>query len=184
MSRIGKQPISLPDGVTVSLGDGNVSAKGPLGELSRAVPPGVDVAVDGDSVKVSAKDASREARASWGLSRSLIDNMVVGVSKGFQKALLVQGTGYRVEAKKLQGRQWLQFALGLSHPVLCELPDGLAVEVDGKAGRVVLKGIDKEQVGQMAAIIRGFRPPEPYKGKGIRYEGEQVRRKVGKAGAR
>ena len=184
MSRIGKMPIPVPDGVTVTLKDGNVSAKGKLGELTRPIPPGVEVKLDGGEVVVNPKDDGRQARASWGLTRSLIDNMVTGVSQGFSKALQIQGTGYRVEDKKLKGQQWLQFALGLSHPILCEIPEGLTCEADPKAGRVVLKGIDKELVGQMAAIIRSFRPPEPYKGKGIRYEGEQVRRKVGKAGTR
>ena len=171
MSRIGKMPVPVPDGVTVTLKDGNVSAKGPLGELSRKVPPHVELAVGKGEVTITPKDESRHARSAWGLSRSLVDNMVIGVSKGFSKALQIQGTGYRVEDKKLHGRQWLQFALGLSHPILCEIPEGLTAESDPKAGRIVLKGIDKELVGQMAAIIRNFRPPEPYKGKGIRYEG-------------
>ncbi len=184
MSRIGKIPVELPSGVTVTIKDGGMFAKGPLGELSRPVPPGVDVSVGDGKVSVTPKNDSRQSRSTWGLARSLVDNMVIGVSKGFQKALVIQGTGYRVEEKKLRGQQWLQFALGLSHPILCQIPPGLTAEADVKAGRIVLKGIDKELVGQMAAIIRGFRPPEPYKGKGIRYEGEHVRRKVGKAGTR
>ena len=184
MSRIGKMPITVPSGVTVTLKDGNVSAKGSLGELSRPIPTGIDLKLDGDQIIVSPQNDGRQARSAWGLTRSLVDNMVTGVSTGFTKALTIQGTGYRVEDKKLHGKQWLQFALGLSHPILCEIPEGLTCEADVKAGRLVLKGIDKELVGQMAAIIRSFRPPEPYKGKGIRYEGEQVRRKVGKAGTR
>jgi large subunit ribosomal protein L6 len=135
-------------------------------------------------VEVTPNDEGRQARASWGLARSLVDNLVRGVSQGFSKALQIEGTGFRVEERKHQGRQWLQFALGLSHPVLCEIPEGIKAEVDVKAGRIVLKGSDKELVGQIAAVVRSFKKPEPYKGKGIRYEGEHVRRKVGKAGTR
>jgi large subunit ribosomal protein L6 len=177
-------PIPVPAGVTVTIKDGTVSAKGPLGEMSRPIPPGSAIAQEGNELVVTPSNESRKALQVWGLTRSLIDNMVIGVSKGFSKTLQIQGTGYRVEDKKLKGKQWLQFALGLSHPILCEIPEGLTCVAEPKAGRVTLKGIDKELVGQMAAIIRGFRPPEPYKGKGIRYEGEQVRRKVGKAGTR
>ena len=184
MSRIGKVPVPVPAGVTVTLQGGTISAKGPLGELSRVLPSDVEVAVHGSEVQIGPKGDARQSRSAWGLCRTLIDNMVVGVSTGFTKSLQIQGTGYRVEAKKLKGGDWLQFALGFSHPILCEVPEGLSAEVDPKAGRIALKGIDKELVGQMAAIIRGFRPPEPYKGKGIRYEGEQIRRKVGKAGGR
>ncbi len=183
MSRIGKKPVPIPKGVDVRLEGGTVTAKGPKGTLSCDVPPGSTVELSKDELVVQPAGQSRQARASWGLCRSLLNNLVLGVSEGFSKSLMITGTGYRCEQKKIDGRDWLQFALGFSHPILFEVPDGVSAETQ-KSGRIVLQSADKELLGQVAATIRSFRPPEPYKGKGIRYEGEHVRRKVGKAGAR
>ena len=165
MSRIGNAPVEIPAGVTVTLGEGNlVTVKGPKGELSRHIHPEMKVTVEGNVLKVERPSDDKTHRSLHGLSRSLIHNMVVGVTEGFSKSLEINGVGYRAQK---QGKN-LNLSLGFSHPVIVEPP----------------KGIDKEVVGQIAAEIRGFREPEPYKGKGIKYAGEHIRRKEGKAGAK
>jgi large subunit ribosomal protein L6 len=179
MSRVGKLPIPIPKGVTVENKDRDVTVKGPKGVLSRTIHPKVIMNIEQDVIKVSPVDESRDARALWGLTRTLINNMVVGVTQGFTKGLEIVGVGYRVE---LKGQQ-LVFNLGYSHPIEFDLPKGISASVD-KQNKVTLEGIDKELLGQTAATVRSFRKPEPYKGKGIRYAGEVVRRKVGKAGAK
>ena len=178
MSRIGKLPVPVPKGVTVTKNNDGIEVKGPKGTLARVLHPAVEVTIGEDQVVVSPRDESRLARALWGTTRTLVNNMVVGVTSGFSKGLEIVGVGYRVEQK---GRT-LVFSLGYSHPVEFDLPEGINATLD-KQNKVVLDGIDKELLGQTAATVRSFRPPEPYKGKGVRYVGEQVRRKVGKAGA-
>lgn len=176
MSRIGKMPVQIPAGVTVTVDNKTVTVKGPKGELTRSFSPLVSFAVEGDEVVVSVVDDSREANAQWGLSRTLVHNMVLGVSQGFEKRLQLVGVGYRAS---LKGRD-LDLSLGYSHPVIMKAPENITFEVPDNT-HIVVKGISKEQVGQVAAEIRAKRPPEPYKGKGIRYEDEHVRRKLGKA---
>src|ERR1051325_1768272 len=175
MSRIGRQPIQLPQGVSVSITGGRVMVNGPLGELSQQVPQRMKVEQEDGSVVVSRPSERGEDRALHGLTRSLIANMVGGVTNGFQKRLEIQGVGYRAA---LRGSD-LELSVGYSHPVLLKAPAGITFEVPTQT-EVIVKGIDKQQVGQIAAEVRKVRPPEPYKGKGIRYEGEYVRRKVGK----
>lgn len=177
MSRIGKTPIPIPAGVDVTVADSEVKVKGPKGELSYVVKGPVAVVVEDNEVKVSRDSDHREARAMHGLTRSLIQNLVVGVTQGYEKGLEIVGTGYRVAAK---GKN-LEFQLGFSHPVLVEAPEGIEFKVENQT-KFSVAGIDKQLVGETAAKIRKIRAPEPYKGKGIRYAGEQVRRKVGKAG--
>lgn len=177
MSRIGKKPIPIPGKVTVSIDGQAVTVKGPKGELSRVLPSGVTVQQEGDTVVIARDDDSRRARERHGLCRTLIANMVEGVSNGFQRKLEVQGVGYRAQ---VQGRN-LNMSLGYSHPVVFEPPEGIQFAVENNTN-VTVSGIDKEVVGNMAAKIRAARPPEPYKGKGVRYAGEQIRRKAGKAG--
>lgn len=177
MSRIGKRPINLPDKVTVTIDNQTVSVKGPKGELSRVLPPEVSVELDGSMVTVKPRDESRKARQRHGLSRTLVANMVEGVSQGFQKRLEIQGVGYRAQ---VQGRN-LILNVGYSNPVEIKPPEGIQLAVENNTN-VIITGINKEVVGNIAAKIRDVRPPEPYKGKGIRYAGEQVRRKAGKAG--
>ncbi|MBM4284784.1 MAG: 50S ribosomal protein L6 [Deltaproteobacteria bacterium] len=179
MSRIGKKPIPLPAGVQVTWAEPTFTVTGPLGTLSRTLPGRVEIAVGDQEIRLSPQDNHRLSRSYWGLVRTLVDNMVTGVSQGFSRVLEVVGTGYKVE---LRG-QTLVFALGYSNPVEFPLPPGITAKVE-KANRVELKGADKEQLGQVAANIRGLRPPNVYKGKGVRYAGEVVRRKVGKAGGR
>jgi large subunit ribosomal protein L6 len=179
MSRIGKRPISLPNKVTVALDGQQVTIKGPKGELSRVLPSGVAVMQEGETLVVQRQDESRIARQRHGLCRTLVANMVEGVSQGFQRRLEIQGVGYRAQ---VQGRN-LVLSVGYSHPVQIEPPDGIQLAVENNTN-VVVSGIDKEAVGNIAARIRSVRPPEPYKGKGIRYSGEAVRRKVGKSGAK
>jgi large subunit ribosomal protein L6 len=179
VSRIGKEPITLPAGVTVQVNGQHVSVEGPKGKLARTLRPEVAVAVDGNTVTVKPVGDPEEkaVRAQWGLSRTLVANMVVGVSTGFQKGLELSGVGYRA-AK--QGQD-LVLTVGFSHPV--RITPGEGLEVDVLSPTVInVKGRDKEAVGELAAKIRSVRPPEPYKGKGIRYAGERVRRKVGKTG--
>jgi len=178
MSRIGKAPISVPSGVDVAIVNGTVRVKGPRGELSRPIPGAITVRQDGDTLVVERPDDERESRSLHGLTRSLVNNMVVGVTDGFQKELEIVGVGYRAEA---QGPGALRLALGYSHPVVVAAPDGITFEVPAPT-RVVVRGIDKEAVGQVAADIRAIRKPEPYKGKGVRYAGERILRKAGKAG--
>jgi large subunit ribosomal protein L6 len=175
MSRIGKKPIPVPSGVTVSIEPELVRVHGPRGELQERVPRAITVAQDGEQLVVTRPTDRGEHRALHGLTRSLVANMVEGVTTGFQKTLEIQGVGYRAQ---LKGRD-LELALGYSHPVQVKAPEGIEFEVP-QPTRVVVKGISKQLVGETAAIIRKQRPPEPYKGKGIRYEGEYVARKVGK----
>ena len=177
MSRIGRAPIPVPSGVEVTLAGSSVTVKGPRGTLARTLPP--DITVDqGDGVLlVKRPDDEREHRALHGLTRSLVNNMVVGVTTGFQKDLEIVGVGYRAVA---QGPTTLELALGFSHPVRVEAPEGITFEVPAPT-RITVRGNDKETVGQVAANIRKLRKPEPYKGKGVRYAGEVVRRKAGKA---
>lgn len=176
MSRVGKKPIEIPKGVTVSLADDVIKVKGPKGELSRGIPPMVDVKVEGDKVLVHPRAKDRHGRAMHGLARSLISNMVIGVSQGFTRVLEINGVGYRADVKK----DVLHLVLGYSHPIELMLPPGVNAKVE--KNRIEVSGIDKEAIGQVAAVIRDQRPPEPYKGKGIKYAEEQIRRKVGKAG--
>jgi len=175
MSRIGKQPITVPEGVTVAIEPESVTVNGPKGELSERVARDIDVKQDDGSVVVTRPTDRGEHRALHGLTRSLIANMVQGVTEGFEKKLEIQGVGYRAQ---LQGKK-LVLSLGYSHPVEIEAPEGIEFEVPAPT-QVVVRGISKQQVGEVAAKIRKQRPPEPYKGKGIRYEGEYVARKVGK----
>ncbi|HEX2124969.1 MAG TPA: 50S ribosomal protein L6 [Thermoleophilaceae bacterium] len=175
MSRIGKQPIPLPDGVEVTIEPELVSVKGPKGELSERVNRAIDVRQENGQVTVTRPTDRGDHRALHGLTRSLIANMVEGVTNGFEKRLEIQGVGYRAQ---LQGRR-LILSLGYSHPVELEAPEGIEFEVP-QPTRIVVRGISKQAVGEVAANIRKQRPPEPYKGKGIRYEGEYVARKVGK----
>lgn len=177
MSRIGRTPVAIADKVEITINDDNVVVvKGPKGELKRNFPSAVRFTREDGQIVVTRQSDEGKDRAMHGLSRSLLNNMVVGVSNGFTTTLEVQGVGYRAQ---LQGSN-LQLALGFSHPVIVEPPAGITFTVEGP--RIHVQGIDKEQVGQVAANIRKLRPPEPYKGKGIRYLGEHVRRKAGKAG--
>lgn len=177
MSRIGRQPVALPSNVQVTIGDDNhVTVKGPRGELSRQFPKTIGISRDEANLVVTRPNDEGKQRALHGLSRTLLNNMVTGVTTGFTKTLEVQGVGYRAQ---VQGSS-LQLALGFSHPVIIAPPQGITFAVEGP--RINIQGNDKEQVGQVAANIRKLRPPEPYKGKGIRYLGERVRRKAGKAG--
>jgi large subunit ribosomal protein L6 len=178
MSRIGNRAIPLPSGVEVSQKEGAVHVKGPKGALSQALPSEIGVEVESEHVKLTRPDERKETRALHGLARALLANMVTGVTEGFTKELEIEGVGYRGEAK---GKS-LNLLLGFSHPVEMPVPEGLNVSVDGNT-KIKVEGIDKQLVGQFAAEIRRLRPPEPYKGKGIRYADERVRRKVGKAGA-
>ena len=175
MSRIGRQPIPIPESVTVRVEPDRVDVKGPKGELSERIPRDITVAQDGELLVVTRPTDRGEHRALHGLTRSLVANMVEGVSSGFQKTLEIQGVGYRAA---LKGRD-LELALGYSHAVPIKAPEGIEFEVP-QPTRVIIKGNSKQQVGEIAAVIRKQRPPEPYKGKGIRYEGEYVARKVGK----
>ncbi|MEW6277370.1 MAG: 50S ribosomal protein L6 [Candidatus Eremiobacterota bacterium] len=182
MSRIGRLPISLPQGVEVKVEDGRVRVKGKKGELSQPIDATVEVAVEAGKVLVRRKNDERRARAQHGLTRTLIQNMVTGVSEGFTRSLDIVGVGYRAQ---MQG-QALQLSMGFSHPVVVEPIEGITFEVEAdaraKINRVHVKGIDRQKVGQVAADLRNIRPPEPYKGKGIRYLNETLLRKMGKAG--
>ncbi len=177
MSRIGKLPIEIPSGVTVSLVGSVINVKGPKGALSREIMGGVSVEIVENKIHVKMSDDTKAAQAAHGITRTLINNMVDGVTKGFEKVLEITGVGYRAEVKG----NTLNLALGYSHPVNYEIPKGISVEVD-KMTKILLKGNDRELVGQTAAKIRSFRAPEPYKGKGIRYAGEKILRKAGKTG--
>ena len=176
MSRIGKKPVQIPAGVTVTISGKHVHVKGPKGELDRHFSDLVNIVEEGEEVIVTTVDETREANAQHGLTRTLIHNMVVGVSEGFEKKLELTGVGYRAA---LKGKN-LDLSLGYSHPVIYEAPHDITFEVPDNT-HITVKGISKEQVGQVAAEIRMKRPPEPYKGKGIHYEGEHIRRKLGKA---
>ena len=176
MSRIGKKPVNVPSGVTVTVEGSTVAVKGPKGELTQEIPSCLSVAVEDGQITVSPNDQSSRARAMHGTIRSLIDNMLEGVSKGFVREVEIQGVGFRAAA---QGRQ-LTLSLGYSHPIIFEVPETIQVDVkDGTA--LTVTGPSKQMVGQVSARIRSFYPAEPYKGKGVRYKGEHVRRKAGKA---
>lgn len=177
MSRIGNMPIEVPKGVTVDVDEGNfVAVSGPKGELAQQLSPRMSIDRDGDTITVSRPSDGRDDRAIHGLTRSLLANMVIGVTEGFEKRLEVQGVGYRAE---MQGKQLLM-RLGYSHDVIFDPPEGIEFAVEDNT-KIIVRGADKQQVGQVAANIRVSRPAEPYKGKGVRYRGEQIRRKAGKA---
>jgi large subunit ribosomal protein L6 len=176
MSRVGKAPVPIPGGVDVEVRSGRVRVTGPRGELERDVPSGVTVTRADDEIRVTRRNDEREVRALHGLTRSLVANMVQGVTEGFQKSLEIQGVGYRATKR---GND-LELSVGYSHPVTKPAPAGIEFDVPAPT-RIVVRGIDKELVGQTAAEIRAIRKPEPYKAKGIRYEGEHIRRKAGKA---
>ncbi|PSL36738.1 LSU ribosomal protein L6P [Labedella gwakjiensis] len=177
MSRIGRLPIDIPAGVTVSIDGRNVAVKGPKGELALTVAAPIEAAIEDNQVLVTRPDDERTSRSLHGLTRTLIANQIVGVTQGYTKGLEVVGTGYRVQQK---GNS-IEFALGFSHPVVVEPPAGITFTVEGN-NKLTVSGIDKQAVGEVAANIRKIRKPEPYKGKGVRYAGENVRRKAGKAG--
>ena len=178
MSRIGREPIAVPAGVNVTIADGNVvTVKGPLGELTQTFSTNITIKQDGATINVTRPNDEKENRALHGITRTLLNNMVVGVTKGFEKKLEIVGVGYRVEK---QGTK-LNLGLGYSHPVIFEEGNGVKFEVPDNT-TIIVKGIDKQAVGQMAAVIRSKRPPEPYLGKGIKYTGERIRRKAGKTG--
>lgn len=178
MSRIGRMPIAIPSGVTVDIAENNqVTVKGPKGTLERILPAEMEITKEGEEIKVSRPNDLKKMKSLHGLTRTLINNMIIGVTEGYEKKLEVNGVGYRA-AK--QGKK-LVLSLGFSHPVEMEDPEGIEVAVDGQ-NLIIVKGIDKEKVGQYAAEIREKRKPEPYKGKGIKYEDEVIRRKVGKTG--
>ena len=177
MSRIGRMPVSVPSGVTVTIDGREVTVTGPKGTLQHNVAAPIDVSQSDGVLTVTRPNDEGEIRALHGLSRSLIANMITGVTEGYRKTLEIVGVGYRVQARG----QDLEFSLGFSHPVTVAPPDGISFRVEAPT-RFVVEGIDKQQVGEIAANIRKLRKPDPYKGKGVRYQGEQVRRKVGKAG--
>ncbi len=179
MSRIGRKPIPVPAGVKVRIAEGVVTAEGPKGRVSQALVAGIGVEANDNQLQVTRADDQRQTRARHGLMRALLANAVVGVSQGFSKTLDVVGVGYRAEVK---GRQ-LHLALGYSHPVVFAIPAGVEVVVE-KNTRIVVSGADRQQVGQVASEVRGLRPPDPYKGKGVRYSDERLRLKVGKAGSK
>ena len=176
MSRIGKKPVDIPDKVDVKVAGGKVTVKGPLGQLEQSFVR-VEFKVEGKQVLVTPANNDRSSRAMWGTARASVANMVTGVSSGFTKVLQINGVGYRAELKG----STLVLSLGFSHPVNYQLPKVVTAEVDKKATTVTLKSIDKQVLGQVAAEIRGWRPPEPYKGKGVKYADEVIRRKAGKA---
>ncbi|MCO1339111.1 50S ribosomal protein L6 [Kocuria polaris] len=177
MSRIGVRPITIPSGVEVKVDGNDVIVKGPKGELVTTISPIMSVEIEDTTLTVKRPDETREARSLHGLTRTLVNNMILGVTEGYSKKLEIHGTGYRVVAKGTD----LEFALGYSHPITVKAPEGIQLVTEG-ATKVIVSGMSKQQVGEVAANIRKLRRPDPYKGKGIRYEGEQIRRKVGKAG--
>jgi large subunit ribosomal protein L6 len=179
MSRIGRKPVTVPKGVTLQLDGNSVAVKGPRGELRRTLHPDMQIALDKDQFTVARPSEEKRHKALHGLTRTLVQNMVEGVSKGFTKTLEIQGVGYKAEAKPYG----VNLVVGYSHPVKYEAPKGIKISVDNNTV-VKIEGADKELVGQVAAELRSVRPPEPYKGKGIRYQGEHVRRKAGKTGAK
>jgi large subunit ribosomal protein L6 len=176
VSRIGKQPIPVPPGVDVTIEGNQVTVKGPKGTLTQTFAEDIEIVLEDGAIHVRRPDDERRSRSLHGLTRTLVANMVTGVSEGFEKNLEIVGVGYRAQLKGSD----LDLALGLSHPMVVKAPEGITFEVPAP-NRISVKGIDKQRVGQVAAEIRKIRPPEPYKGKGIRYAGEHVRRKVGKA---
>jgi len=180
MSRIGRMPIQIPNGTKVTVQDGTFTAEGPRGKVSQPVFDGYPVEVEGDTLTVQRTGESGPERSKHGLLRALIANAVQGVSTGFTKQLDIVGVGYRAEVKG----DHIQFALGYSHPVIFPIPEGIKIEIEAKTNRVTVSGADRQRVGQVAAEIRGLRRPDPYKGKGIKYSNEVLRRKVGKAGGK
>lgn len=180
MSRIGKNPVLIPAGVTAEIAGNSAKVKGPKGELSQSFNALVEIKKEGETIVVTPKNDSKEARALWGLTRSLLANMVEGVTKGYEKKLVIVGVGYKVA---LKGKD-LELQLGFSHPVPIKAPGGIEFEIDPKKNTIVIRGIDKQLVGEVAANIRKWRKPEPYKGKGIAYEGEHITRKAGKSAAK
>ena len=179
MSRIGKRPVTVPKGVTLDLQGQVVAVKGPKGELRRSLHPEMQLALNDGTLTVARPSDDKKHKALHGLTRTLVQNMVDGVSKGFSKTLEIQGVGYKAEAKPYG----VNLIVGFSHPVKYEAPKGIKISVENNTV-VKIEGADKEKVGQVAAELRAVRPPEPYKGKGVRYQGEQVRRKAGKTGAK
>lgn len=179
MSRIGKKPIQIPNGVEVKVEGRRVDIKGPKGQLSFVLPRGIIADVNNSSILVKQETEHRKLKANHGLARAQINNMIIGVTSGFSKALEIIGVGYKV--KKGSSPHEVELDVGYSHPVHYKAPEDITFEVDEKNLRIIVKGIDKQKVGQIAAEIRKIRPPEPYKGKGIRYAGEEIRRKAGKA---
>lgn len=177
MSRVGRLPVPIPNGVSVDVGESLVTVKGPKGELKEAYRPEVKVSVDGDTVLVERTSETRKARGFHGLYRQLIRNMIVGVSDGYSRTLLINGVGFRAE---VSGNA-ITLNLGFSNPIEFRLPDGVTADAEGP-NKLTVRGIDKQLVGKVASEIRKIRPPEPYKGKGVKYEDEYVRRKVGKSG--
>src|SRR5215510_10716486 len=175
MSRIGKKPVPLPKGVTAAVHNGAVSIKGPKGELTLRLVPEIEASVSGDSVALTVRENNDRAKAMWGMQRTLVNNLVLGVTKGFSERLEVSGVGYRAA---VQGKT-LQLQVGLSHDVAYPIPAGIQIVCE-KPTSIAISGIDKQLVGQVAAEIRSWRPPEPYKGKGVRYASERIRRKEGK----
>jgi len=180
VSRVGKMPIAIPKGVDIRAEGEFVRVKGPKGELANRIPPGLSVAVDNGQVRIARQNDEKQQRAFHGLLRSLVANSVQGVTKGFSKELEIVGVGYRAEVK---GKS-VVFSLGYSHPIDFPIPEGIAVAIDAKAGKLTVTGADRQKVGQTAAEIRKLRVPDPYKAKGIKYANEFIRRKVGKAGGK
>ncbi|RIL06237.1 MAG: 50S ribosomal protein L6 [Proteobacteria bacterium] len=178
MSRIGRKAIPVPQGVSIETGAGEIRVRGPKGELAGKLPPAVEMQVADGEVTFARTEERKTARAFHGLARAMVANMVVGVTRGFSRELTIEGVGYRAESS---GKK-LTLSLGFSHPVVIDVPEGLTVSVEG-TNKIKIDGVDRERVGQFAAELRGIRPPEPYKGKGVRYSDERIRRKVGKAGA-
>jgi large subunit ribosomal protein L6 len=180
MSRIGKMPIQVPSGTNIEVKDGVFTAQGPKGKVAQPLFDGFPVQVDGNVVTIARSGETGPERSKHGLLRALLANAVQGVSAGFTKQLDIVGVGYRAEVKGT----FVQFALGYSHPVIYNIPEGIKIEIEAKANRVTVTGADRQKVGQVAAEIRGLRRPDPYKGKGIKYTNEVLRRKVGKAGGK
>jgi large subunit ribosomal protein L6 len=178
MSRIGRKAIAIPSGVSIEQAQGEIRVRGPKGALARKLPPSIEMQMEGAELHFARTDERKAARAYHGLARAMVANMVVGVTQGFSRELQIEGVGYRAEAS---GKK-LTLALGFSHPIVLQVPEGLSVSVEG-VNKIKIEGIDRDRVGQFAAELRGLRPPEPYKGKGVRYSDERIRRKVGKAGA-
>ena len=178
MSRIGRRAISIPSGVSIEEADGQIHVRGPKGALVRKLPPAVNMQLADGELQFGRTEERKSARAFHGLARAMVANMVRGVTQGFARELQIEGVGYRAEAS---GKK-LTLALGFSHPVVLDVPEGLSVSVEGTS-KIKVEGIDRDRVGQFAAELRNLRPPEPYKGKGVRYSDERIRRKVGKAGA-
>lgn len=179
MSRLGKVPVSIPDGVKVNVAGDLIKAEGPKGKAELAVVPGISVSMEDGGVLCSRSDDSSDQRARQGLMRSLVTNLITGVNAGFSRTLELEGVGYRADVKGSD----ITLQLGYSHPIVYQLPEGVKGEVDKQSGAITVSGIDKQLVGEVAAGIRKLRPPEPYKGKGVRYQGEYIRRKAGKTGA-